>query len=722
VLVSNNGTRFNGHGPARDVPAAKDVKADEALGPLLQALATAFKAPKALLLLFGGEWPPARIYYGTPSGVSEQEVGFGKLLLELGNRAIVVRDTCDDIRLRAHPLVARAPFIRYCASLPLLSASGAKLGLLAVIDYKPREKVYDEEIKALESFAALIADHFERRRLSVFARAFSRMANSSSDAFLCFSDEGHVTFWNPVAERLFGYSTEEVLEKPVELLLPGIRTALQEKRHSRTDKSGRNIEIQALRKDRPAIPVELSLSFWRDQGQGYFGAIVRDLSKDRVSDEHMRYLTHFDALTNLPNRAQFIEAIAGELSSDTPFSVLQIGLDKFKTINGSLGIAAGDLVLKTMAQRILEAVTWEARVARLGGDEFGILLHGLDKEEQARDIARIVLDAVGQACHVHGMTCHVDASVGMVLVNRESDFDDANAVLKSGLLALLEAKKSGGRCIYAFHHQLSLAVEERRALDEELRLALARGEFELYFQPQVRLDTSVIVGAEALLRWRHPLRGLLAPVAFLAALEVSDIAIDVGRWIIDTACRFAAEVNAAHGPLRISINLFAVQLKDTTLYETITGALARYDLPPHLLELELTETTVLDLEEEVIGPLRNLRKLGLGIAFDDYGTGYGSLSLLKRYPVTRLKIDREFVCGIMLDPDDAAIVKAVVALGKSMGFRIIAEGIETQDQAAKLRSLKCEEAQGFLFGRPMPSDKLYLLIRERNGMFEVSAA
>jgi len=716
-----------GHGSSASLDAQSETgrKLEAELEPLFRSLAGVFRASKILLVLFGGDWPSARIGFGTPAGISEQEVSFCRLLFGLGNDAIIARDASDDIRLRAHPLVKHAPFLRFCASMPLISESEGKLGMLVVFDYKARSGVHGDELRALHTFSSLIVDHFERRRLSVYARAFSRMANSSPDAFLCFSDEGIVSFCNPSVETLFGYSKAEVIGKPVELLLPGIRAALQEKRHalSRSEhgKGGRSVEIQALRKENAAIPVELSLSFWRDRGQGTFGAIIRDLSKDRSSDQHMRYLTHFDALTNLPNRAKFIEAVAGELASNTSFTVLQIGLDKFKTINGSLGIAAGDSVLKTMAQRILDAAlaAGEVHVARLGGDEFGILLNGFANEKQAHEIAQTVLAVIREACAVHGMTCHVDASIGMVLVNHGAEFADANEVLKSSLLALLEAKRAGGCCIHTFQPQLGFAIEERRALDEELRLAFARNEFELHFQPQVRLDTNVIVGAEALLRWRHPTRGLLLPAAFLFALEVSDVAIEVGRWIIDEACRFAAETNTVSSPLRISVNLFAVQLKDTTLFETVMAALDRHNLPPHLFELEITETTVLDLEEDVIGPLRKLRKLGVGIAFDDYGTGYGSLSLIKRYPVTRLKIDREFVAGLMLDPDDAAIVKAVVALGKSMGFRIIAEGIETKEQAAKLRLLKCEEAQGYLFGRPMQPENLSSLIREKN---EASAA
>jgi len=721
VLVSDHEKDHN----TFDAQADTGRRLETELEPLFRSLAGVFKASKILLVLFGGDWPSTRIGFGTPAGVSEHEISFCRLIFGLGNEAIIARDTSDDVRLRAHPLVKQAPFLRFCASMPLISESDGKLGVLVVFDYKARSGVHGEELRALQTFSSLITDHLERRRLSVYARAFSRMTNSSPDAFLCFSDEGIVSFCNPSAETLFGYSKQEVLGQPVELLLPGIRAALQEKRHalSRNDpgKSSRSVEIQASRKENPAIPVELSLSFWRDHGQGTFGAIIRDLSKDRSSDQHMRYLTHFDTLTNLPNRAKFIEAVADELASHSSFTVLQIGLDKFKTINGSLGIAAGDYVLKTMAQRILDAAlaAGEVHVARLGGDEFGILLHGLADERQAREIAQTVLAVIREASFVHGMTCHVDASIGMVLVDHEAEFADANEVLKSGLLAFLEAKRAGGCCIHTFQPQLGIVLEERRALDEELRLAFMRSEFELHFQPQVRLDTNVIVGAEALLRWRHPTRGLLMPAAFLSALETSGVAIEVGRWIIDEACRFAAETNAVSGPLRVSVNLFAGQLKDATLFATVVAALKRHKLPPHLFELEITETTVLDLEEGVIGPLRKLRKLGVGIAFDDYGTGYGSLSVIKRYPVTRLKIDREFVAGLMLDPDDAAIVKAVVALGKSMGFRIIAEGIETKEQAAKLRLLKCEEAQGYLFGRPMQPQNLSSLIRERN---EASAA
>jgi predicted signal transduction protein with EAL and GGDEF domain len=379
-------------------------------------------------------------------------------------------------------------------------------------------------------------------------------------------------------------------------------------------------------------------------------------------------------------------------------------------------MAAGDTVLKETADRILEVIGPGAFVARLGADEFAVLLRDTSDMRQAKSVCDAILPAFSEPFHVHGSNCHLGVSIGVVLCCEQSSFEDANAVLKSSLLALHQAKKEGGRRYKFFRPQLLQEAEDRRRLDEELRLAFVRGEFELHFQPQLRLDTRRIVGAEALLRWRHPTRGLLGPSAFLVALENSDIAIDVGRWIINTACAFAADLTATGTPIRVGLNLFSAQLHDETLYSTVTVALATHYLPPHLLELEITETTVLGFDENIVDPLRQLRKLGVGIAFDDYGTGFGSLSLLKRYPLTRLKIDIEFVRGLLTDPDDAAIVKAVLGLGRSMGFHVTAEGVETEEQAKRLRSLRCEEVQGFLFGKAMTAAQFRArLAREISG-------
>jgi EAL domain-containing protein (putative c-di-GMP-specific phosphodiesterase class I) len=292
--------------------------------------------------------------------------------------------------------------------------------------------------------------------------------------------------------------------------------------------------------------------------------------------------------------------------------------------------------------------------------------------------------------------------------------------MASADLALSRAKAEGGGRYEFFQAGFRQQVSARRTLEEELRRAFGNGEFELYYQPQVRLSDGVIEGAEALLRWQHPERGLLLPGAFLPTLDRMSLAAAVGEWTIDTGCAFAAGLPGRGLPgIRLGVNLFAAQFRSGNLVSSVTGALAQSGLPATDLELEITENIVLRHDDAMTGPLRELRSLGVGIAFDDYGTGYASLSMLKRFPLTRLKIDREFIRDLVADPDDAAIVRAVLALGQSLGFEVIAEGIETAEQAAFLVAHGCDEGQGYLYGRPMPGAQFASLLAE-NGLQALS--
>ncbi len=452
------------------------------------------------------------------------------------------------------------------------------------------------------------------------------------------------------------------------------------------------------------------LATWNDGDQLQVGSIIRDVSERHRARERVRYLTHFDRLTDLPNRTHFLEKIDEALTTMGRFTLIKMGLDRFKTVNGTMGMAVGDLVLTEAARRLREVAGPGALVARLGADEFGVLVSGSDDPVAADAIGQGLLQRMGEPFHVGASVCHLGASVGIVLCPGLSHFDVADAALKAALLALQHAKMAGGRRCEVFRPQLGRQADDRHQLEEELRQAFARGEFELHFQPQVTLPDARLVGAEALLRWRPPLRGLLSPAVFLPILETSEMAVDVGRWILRQGCSFAAEAASKGTPIRMGVNLFAAQLRDTAFFDEILAALAATRLPNHLLELEITETTVLDLDESMITPLRRLRDLGVKVAFDDYGTGYASLSLLKRYPLTRLKIDREFVRDLDTDPDDAAIVKAVIAMGASLGLEVIAEGIETAEQAAALFTFGCREAQGYLFGKPVSANEFRHLL------------
>jgi predicted signal transduction protein with EAL and GGDEF domain len=347
----------------------------------------------------------------------------------------------------------------------------------------------------------------------------------------------------------------------------------------------------------------------------------------------------------------------------------------------------------------------DAGIARLGADEFAILLPGLADRVSAARTADDLLRLFAAPFVVDGQPLHVGANIGIAMFPAHGT--DSEEICANTNLALQRAKATPGSGCQFYKPSLRQAVMARRSCEAELRKALSEEQFELHYQPQVRLSDRGVTGAEALLRWRHPERGLLAPNAFLSVLEGSPLAVDVGNWVLKTACAEAAAWRRSSCPeFRIAVNLFGAQFNGGDLPTHVEQALLQTKLPPEALELEITENIMLRHDENVTVPLREMRAWGVDIAFDDYGTGYASLSLLKRYPVSRLKIDRSFVSGLCANAEDAAIVQAIMYLGRRFGLGIIAEGIETEPQEEVLRMYGCSEGQGYLYGQPLPAAAL----------------
>ncbi|RYF00091.1 MAG: EAL domain-containing protein, partial [Oxalobacteraceae bacterium] len=422
----------------------------------------------------------------------------------------------------------------------------------------------------------------------------------------------------------------------------------------------------------------------------------------RIKEEQLFRLAHHDPLTELPNRSVLHRRVEQLNGGVEPAALLAIDLDGFKSVNDDLGHAAGDAVLREISRRLITCVRSTDTVARLGGDEFAILLPGVGDANQAGDVAQSTIQALSQPIELNGETVTVGASVGIALYVQDGSSSDE--LLSSADLALYEAKNHGRHCYRHYSPALRQATDRARAYDTELRRAYEDGEFEVFYQPQIRLSDSMLVGAEALLRWRHPRDGLLSPAAFLPGLENRPISTEVGQWVLQQACLQAACWRQVGVPeFRMGVNLFSSQFRTGNLVASVRTALQRANLPPSALELEITENIMLRHEQGIISPLCQLRNEGVQVAFDDYGTGYASLSMLKRFPLTRLKIDKSFVQGMCSSRQDAAVIRAVLLLGNAFGFSVIAEGVETEEQADRLRRKGCEEVQGYLFGRPMPA-------------------
>jgi diguanylate cyclase (GGDEF)-like protein len=424
------------------------------------------------------------------------------------------------------------------------------------------------------------------------------------------------------------------------------------------------------------------------------------------SEAKLKHLAHYDKLTGLANRvslqddlSEALHANLGPAGGATAIAIFD--LDGFKDINDTLGHSLGDRLLQEVAKRLIELAADDGQFYRLGGDEFVLIKSNCGDPREIARVVDAVLKRLSEKFEISDHQLFIGASAGIAIA--PADGADIEELVSNADLALYEAKSAGGNAYRLFVPVMRAKTVARRELDAELRRASANREFELFFQPQVRASDGAVVGAEALLRWRHPERGILAPGAFIGALGESAVALEVGRWILRSACEQAAAWRLAGYPLRIGVNLFSAQFHGETLIEDVEAALRHSGLPAGALEIEITENIALGEQEESLQALRTLRARGVKVAFDDFGTGYASLSYLARYPLTRLKIDQSFVRKLVgaYTLADTAIVRSIIVMAHNLGLEVIAEGVETATQAAFLRAERCEELQGYLYAKPL---------------------
>lgn len=443
-------------------------------------------------------------------------------------------------------------------------------------------------------------------------------------------------------------------------------------------------------------------------------AAEKAMREAKHAEQQTRYLALNDALTGLPNRVLLLErlqrAIGHVERHNKQLALLFIDLDRFKNINDSLGHFVGDKLLREVAKRFTACVRDTDTVSRQGGDEFVILLSEIDGATSAAEVAEKLLAVVAQPYIVDGYELSVTHSIGISVF--PDDGDDIEAIMRKADTAMYKAKEAGRNNYQFYTRDMSVAAIGRLALENDLRRALEREEFVLHYQPQVALDTGAVIGVEALIRWQHPERGLLYPHQFIGLAEDSGLIVPIGKWVLRTACdQNLAWQASGFSAIPIAVNLSAMQLRRRDFLEDVTGILRESGLAPEHLNFELTESVLMHGADTTVSLLLSLRRMGVRLSIDDFGTDYSSLSYLKRFPVDTLKIDRTFISDITTDSDDAAITRAIISMGHSLRLRVIAEGVETREQLEFLQALRCDEGQGNYFGRPSPAMEIEELLR-----------
>jgi diguanylate cyclase (GGDEF)-like protein/PAS domain S-box-containing protein len=537
--------------------------------------------------------------------------------------------------------------------------------------------------------------------------------NSIGDAVLTTDNSGHVTYLNRIAEALTGWPRAEAAGRPLGEVLQIIDGATRGPVADLREPAIQGKPISSLtsngiliRRDGSESAIEDSTAPLHDRLGLVIGAafVFRDISAARATTLRMSHLASHDPLTNLPNRLLLADRLARALAvarrHQQRLAVLFLDIDRFKHINDSLGHILGDEVLRSVGRKVTMCVRSSDTVSRQGGDEFVVVLSELEHAEDAALGAQKIMAAIARPHKLAGHELRITVSMGISLY--PEDGEDAETLLKSADTALYHAKDQGRDCYQFFKPDLNVRAIERQSIEAGLHRALDKGEFELFYQPKMNLKTGAVVGAEALIRWRHPDRGLVEPAQFVPIAEDCGLITPIGRWVVHEACRQAqAWQDAGLRPISVSVNISAVEFRSKGFLENIVDILKETRLDPRYLEIELTESVMVAHVEATNFALKALKTLGVQLAIDDFGTGWSSLSYLRHFPIDTLKIDKSFVQEITSASKVSPIVSAVISMGKSLKHRVIAEGVETCDQLAFLQAEDCGEGQGYYFSRPM---------------------
>ena len=587
--------------------------------------------------------------------------------------------------------------------------------------------IYDKGDRAhLDSLARLTANLLQMHSLALRStHAYAEIERQLStqtqildqinESVLTMDKTGYITSWNKGAERLFGYTELEAVGRNILFLYVDEDTSF---RDAFMEQGGQVMEVRRRKKSGEVFWASMSLAPLKDMDGKPTGLIayLSDITERKRTEEKLHQLAYLDALTSLPNRTLLTKLLDQSMAvahrNELKGCVLYIDLNRFKPINNTLGRQIGDELLRQVAERFRATLRDQDVVARLSGDEFAVGLFDLREHFEATTVAHKLQAALAEPFLIEGHALQVGCSIGISVYPQ--DGTDAESLLRSADIAMARAKQGGNgedESVAFYSHKMNQGMQDRIQLETDLRHALANDELLLHYQPKFELDSNRIVGAEALVRWQHPERGLMPPAAFIPLAESTGLIVHVGEWVLEQACAQAAEWKRAGLPeLRLAVNVSAREFT-ASLPGRVAATLEKHGLEPGWLELEITESTLMYDIERVIDIMDEINELGVSLSLDDFGTGYSSLSYLKRFPIDTLKIDRSFTMGIPIDSDDCAIASSIISIGQQLRHCVIAEGVETAEQLEFLRGAGCDQVQGYLFSRPLPSGEFEMAMR-----------
>ncbi|MDP1733413.1 MAG: EAL domain-containing protein [Sulfuritalea sp.] len=563
-----------------------------------------------------------------------------------------------------------------------------------------------------------LSDITERRDAAEQLRLHARIFEQSDEAILITDAREKIVSVNPAFTRITGYPADEVMGETPRKFRSGRHDAafFAKMWEKLLDTGYWQGEVWDRRKDGEIYPKWLSIGSVRNSANEitHYFSIFTDITDRKRAEGRIHHLAYFDSLTGLPNRVQFSrltdQALMASRRKEGFGAVLFIDLNRFKPINDTLGHGVGDKVLQETANRLRACLRGADVVCRLGGDEFAVGLFEIANREHAANVAQKLLATLDDPIVMAGRELKLGAAIGISIY--PEDGMDTETLLRQADIAMYRAKQTGPDGLAFFSADMNQRAADRLNLEAGLRRAIERDELLLYYQPKVNIESGLIVGAEALVRWRHPERGLVPPAEFVPVAEESGLIVHVSNWVLEAACRQIRQwMDAGFPAMHVAVNLSARDFS-SSLPTRVQELLERHGIGAEWLELEITEGMLMHHTDTVIAMMDEITALGVSLSLDDFGTGYSSLSYLKRFPIDTLKIDRSFVIGIPGDADDCAIAGAIVGMSKQLKHNVIAEGVETTEQLAFLKSLGCDEIQGYLFSPPVPAEKFAEMVRE----------